>query len=138
MAITVRRPVSITHIVTEPLKQRLLDELRQTADAVDTRVQQIDFQTKRYIAEVQKSDVKRAMAIKEQVQTELRRHEALRSDLQERIEEIEALQVDDEYEHGQVESEVTVKEGDSITDVLGPAAIIVKDDVVIEFRGFQA
>lgn len=135
MPITIRRPVSITRIVTEEFKQGMLDELRQASDAVSTRVQQLEFQTKRYIAEVQKSDVKRAMAIREQVQAEMRRHETLRSNLGERIAEMEALKIDDEYEHGQVESEVTIREGDNLTEVLGPATIVVKDDVVTEIRG---
>jgi len=136
-SLTVRRPVGILRIVTEDFKTKLVADLKEAAESVEMRIQQIDFQTRGYIEQVQKSDIKRAMALKEQVAAEKRRHESVRGEILERLQEAEALELDSEYEQGHVESEVEIKEGDNITEVLGEAAIVVKDDVVIEIRGVK-
>ncbi|HOS93911.1 MAG TPA: YlqD family protein [Armatimonadota bacterium] len=136
-SLIVRRPVGILRIVTEDFKSKLIADLKEAAESVEMRIQQIDFQTRGYIEQVQKSDIKRAMALKEQVAAEKRRHESLRGEILERLQEAEALELDSEYEQGHVESEVEIKEGDNITEVLGDAAIVVKDDVVIEIRGVK-
>jgi len=129
--------VGILRIVTEDFKTKLVADLKEAAESVEMRIQQIDFQTRGYIEQVQKSDIKRAMALKEQVAAEKRRHESVRGEILERLQEAEALELDSEYEQGHVESEVEIKEGDNITEVLGEAAIVVKDDVVIEIRGVK-
>ncbi|HQK95662.1 MAG TPA: YlqD family protein [Armatimonadota bacterium] len=136
-SLIVRRPVGILRIVTEDFKSKLIADLKEAAESVEMRIQQIDFQTRGYIEQVQKSDIKRAMALKEQVAAEKRRHESLRGEILERLQEAEALELDSEYEQGHVESEIEIKEGDNITEVLGDAAIVVKDDVVIEIRGVK-
>lgn len=129
--------MGILRIVTEDFKTKLVADLKEAAESVEMRIQQIDFQTRGYIEQVQKSDIKRAMALKEQVAAEKRRHESVRGEILERLQEAEALELDSEYEQGHVESEVEIKEGDNITEVLGEAAIVVKDDVVIEIRGVK-
>lgn len=136
-SLIIRRPVGILRIVTEEFKSKLIADLKEAAESIEMRIQQIDFQTRGYIEQVQKSDIKRAMALKEQVAAEKRRHESVRGEILERLQEAEALELDSEYEQGHVESEVEIKEGDNITEVLGDAAIVVKDDVVIEIRGVK-
>ncbi len=136
--LVIKRPVSVVYIVTEQLKKEIREEIEQAIEQIDMRIQQIDFQTRRYILEVQKSDIRRAMGLKEQVEAEKQKHEEAKRELQERLQSIESMEIGSELPRGTLESEVEITEGDNLNEKLSGAAVVVKDGVVVEIRGGEA
>ncbi len=132
--ITIKRPVILKAIVTEKLKEELQAELQQAADQADIRIQQLEFTSKRYIQELQKTDIKQAMALRQQVQAEQQKNEQAKQQILERKRQIEELELDSEFVRGTLEGFVDVKEGDDLGKIMS-AEIVVKDDIIVEVRG---
>lgn len=135
--VTIKRSVILRSIVTDKLKQELQEELQNTLDEIDQRIRQIDFRTQPYITDLQRTNIQQAMAIRKQVETEKERQQQVRSVLQERQEQVKALENGDEVIRGTLESQVEIKEGDNVAEILGGVEIVTKDDIVIEIRQRQ-
>lgn len=133
--ITIKRPVILKAIVTEKLKEELKAELQQAADHADIRIQQLEFTSKRYIQELQKTDIKQAMALRQQVQAEQQKNEQTKQQILEKKRQIEELELDSEFVRGTLEGLVDVKEGDDLGKIMSGAEIVVKDDIIVEVRG---
>ena len=59
--VIIKRNVILRAIVTDQLKQQVSEELQEAADEVEQRVQQLEFQTKAYITDLQRADLQRAI-----------------------------------------------------------------------------
>ncbi len=101
---------------------------------MDQRVQQIDVSTKSYLAELQRTNLQQAINVRKQIEDEKQKHEGLKTVLQERKEQIKNLQDGQEIIRGALESFVTVKPGDNLTELLGGVEIVVRDDLVEDIR----
>ncbi len=132
--LTIKRPVLLKAIVTEKLKAELQAELQQAADQADIRIQQLEFTSKRYIQELQKTDIQQAMALRQQLQAEQQKNEQAKQQILERKRQIEELELDSEFVRGTLEGLVDVKEGDDLGKIMS-AEIVVKDDIIVEVRG---
>jgi hypothetical protein len=129
-----RRQVMLKAIVTEKLKDELKREVTDAIAQVEEGQQQLDVQSRRVMLELQRSDLNRAMAFRQQLEAEKRKQDDLKTELRERLQEYEALELGSEYVRGLLEGSVEVREGDNISDKMGKAEILVKDDVVIAIR----
>lgn len=129
-----RRQVVLKAIVTETLKDELRQEVTDAIAQVEDGQQQLDVQSRRVMLELQRSDLNRAMAFRQQLEAEKRKQDDLKTELRERLQEYEALQIGSEYVRGLLEGNVEIGEGDNITEKMGKAEIIVKDDIVIAIR----
>jgi hypothetical protein len=129
-----RRQVVLKAIVTEKLKDELKREVVDAIAQVEEGQQQLDAQSRRVMLELQRSDLNRAMAFRQQLEAEKRKQDDLKTELRERLQEYEALELGSEFVRGLIEGTVEVREGDNISDKMGKAEIIVKDDVVISIR----
>lgn len=129
-----RRQVVLKAIVTEKLKSELKQEVTDAIAQVEDGQQQLDVQSRRVMLELQRSDLNRAMAFRQQLEAEKRKQDDLKTELRERLQEYEALQIGSEYVRGLLEGNVEIGEGDNITEKMGKAEIIVKDDIVIAIR----
>jgi len=134
MSITIRRSVAVQAIVTEKLKEELKAELQEAVETTQHRIEQMDSQGRRFLADLQRTDLTQAMGARRQIEAERRRHEALLQDLRRQIEEAEKLELGAEYPRGNLESVVEVAEGDDLFKKLGASQIVIKDGVVIEVR----
>ena len=114
--LTVRRPVALQVIVTEEFKKELAEELQEAADAAGRRLEQIDYQARHLLAELQRQNLNQAMAARQQ------------------IEEVGKLELGAEFPRGTLEGVVDIKDGDNLFAKLGQTAIVVKDGVVVEIR----
>lgn len=132
--VLIKRNVILRAIVTDELKQQVSSELQAAADEVDQRVQQMDFQTKAYITDLQRADLQRAMAVRKQIEAEKQKQTELRDALLERKAQIAELENGQEVVRGTLESFVEVKEGDDLSVLLGGTEIVCKDEIVIEIR----
>ena len=134
-SLTIKRPVLLKTIVTEKLKEELTAELQEAADQADVKVQQLEFTSKRYIQELQKSNIQQAMALRQQVEAEQQKHQNVKQQLLEQQKQVQELALDSEFLRGTLEGNVDVKEGDDLSQIMGGAEIVAKDNIVIEVRG---
>ena len=133
-SITLKRSVTVQVIVTEGFKQELIAELREAAEATQRRIDQIEFQGRQVLADLQRTDLTQAMSVRRQIETEKRRHEALRQDVLRQLQEAEKLQLGDEFQQGALEGIVEVRAGDDLAKKLAGAEIVIKDGIIIEMR----
>jgi len=133
-SLTITRPVALRVIVTEQFKQEMETELQGAVDSVQRRIDQIDFQARRVLADLQRTDINQAMQVRQQIEAEKGRQESARNELLERMKEIKALEMGSEFARGTVEGVVEIKEGDNFYDKLTQTEIVVKDGIVVEIR----
>jgi hypothetical protein len=133
-SLVIKRPVQVTVITTESFKQDLLKELQESIGAVQSHIEQMEFQGRRALADLQRTNLNQAMALRQQLETEKRKYEDMKKELEQRIEEVTALEIGAEYPRGTLESEVEIKSGDNLFEKLSQAQVIIKDGIVQEIR----
>jgi len=134
MGITVRRSIGVTAIVTEQFKEELKAELQQAAEETQRRIDQMEIQSRRVLAGLQRTDLNQAMNARRQMEAERRRHDALKQDIERQIDEAGKLEIGSEYPRGTLEGVVEIDEGDDLVTKATGSQIIVKDGVVVEIR----
>ncbi|NIM07360.1 MAG: hypothetical protein GTN69_09770 [Armatimonadetes bacterium] len=134
ISLTIKRPVQVMVIVTEEFKKELSQELQEAADNTQRRIEQMEFQGRRYLADVQRADLNQAMAVRQQLEGEKRKLEQVKKEVQERLEEVSGLEPGSEYPRGALESIVEIKPGDNLLEKLNNAQVIIKDGIVQEIR----
>ncbi|UCH36585.1 MAG: YlqD family protein [Armatimonadota bacterium] len=132
--LTVMRPVALRVIVTEQFKQEMDKELQEAADSAQRRLDQIDFQARRVLADLQRADLNQAMQVRQQIEAEKGRQESVKKELLERAEEVRGLELGSEFPRGTIESMIEIKEGDNLYEKLTQAEIVIKDGIVTEIR----
>jgi len=132
--LTVKRSVAVHVIVTDEFKEELKTELRQAAQASQQRIDQLEFQSRRFLADLQRSDLTQAMGARRQIEAEKRRQDGIRRDIEEQLEQADKLEVGSEYPRGAIEGFVEIKEGDNLLQKLAESQIVVKDGVIVEIR----
>jgi F0F1-type ATP synthase membrane subunit b/b' len=120
--------------VTEDFKKELRQELQEAADATQRRIEQMDVQSRRFLADLQRTDLTQAMAARRQIEAERRRHEALKQDILRQIEETDKLDLGSEYPRGTLEGFVEVTVGDDLIKKISGSEIVIKDGVIVEIR----
>jgi hypothetical protein len=134
VGLSVRRSIEVVVIVTEQFKQELKAELQLAAEEAQRRIEQMEVQSRRLLADLQRTDITQAMSARRQVEAERRRGDAVKQDIQRQIEETDKLEIGSEYPRGTLEGVVEVNAGDNLIKKLTGAQVVVKDGVVIEVR----
>ena len=132
--LTLKRSVAVHVIVTDEFKEELKAELQQAAETAQQRVDQLEFQSRRFLADLQRNDMTQAMNARRQIEAEKRRQDGIRRDIGEQLEQADKLEVGSEYPRGAVEGFVEIKEGDNLLQKLSESQIVIKDGVVVEVR----
>jgi hypothetical protein len=130
----VTRAVTVRAIVTEQLKKELIEELQGMADETQRRIDQMDFEARRYLAELQRTNLTQAMAVRKQIEAEKSKQEGAKKDILERISDVEKLELGSEFPRMTLEGAVEIAQGDNLYDKLARAEILIKDGVVVEIR----
>ena len=133
-SVTVKRSIGVQVVVTEAFRDELKAELQSAADEAQRRVEQIELQSRRVLADLQRTDLTQAMNARRQIEAEVRRHEAVKQDILRQIEETEKLELGSEYSRGTLEGVVELTEGDDLLKKLSGSEVVVKDGVVVEVR----
>lgn len=131
----VKRPVTVVAIVTEQFKQQLITEIEESINQVETNIQALDTQARRYLLQLQTADLTQASAFRRQVDAEKAKQDGVKTELQGRLHEAQSVEIGSEFPRGTLESYIDLKVGDSLVDRLGRAEIVVTDDVITEIRG---
>ena len=132
--LTLKRSVAVHVIVTDEFKEELKAELQQAAETAQQRIDQLEFQSRRFLADLQRNDMTQAMNARRQIEAEKRRQDGIRRDIGEQLEQADKLEVGSEYPRGAVEGFVEIKEGDNLLQKLSESQIVIKDGVVVEVR----
>ncbi|HEX30745.1 YlqD family protein [Candidatus Poribacteria bacterium] len=134
MSLIVKRPVILKNIVTETFKKQLIEELSAAIKQIDMHLEQMEFQMRRTISELEKNDPRRARVAREEMMLERQRQEQIRHNLQKKLEEVSKLEIGSEFITGTYDAPVKIEVGDNIRQKLSQAEIIVKDGIVVGIR----
>jgi len=136
-SISLKRPVAIKAIVTETFKSNASNEIQQALQQLDLGLQQLEFQGKRAVADLEK---KPPMAgemenLRAGIEQERQRIMAQKNDFLQRLNMIAQLELNSEFLQATVENYVQVNVGDNLYEKLSNTEVILKDGVVVEVRG---
>ncbi|MNY22258.1 hypothetical protein D3C86_1558580 [compost metagenome] len=141
-SLNLRRQVIIKAIVTDTFKQQASAELQAALQNVDMNLQQLEFQGKRAIADLEKKNITPAgpmvqqqiEGIKQQIESERGQLMAAKNDMLQKLNMIGQLDIGSEFVQAQVDNFVDVAIGDNLYLKLSSPEVIVKDGVVVEIR----
>ncbi|NMB44889.1 MAG: hypothetical protein GX998_00585 [Firmicutes bacterium] len=131
--ITINRPVVWKSIVTDRLRRELSQELERAINRLDMEIQQLEFQAKRILPELERQNLKRAMEMRQQLEDEKQKRRETRERLGDQMQEVSNLPTGQEIARGTLESWVEVSVGDDISKILY-VELVTRDDEVIELR----
>ena len=132
--VQVKRSIAVLVIVTEKFREELQAELREAAETAQQRIDQMEFRSRRVLADLQRTDLTQAMTARRQFEAEKRRQEAIRQEILNDLEEAGKLELESEYPRGTLESTVELAEGDDLLEKLTGCQIVVKDGAIVEIR----
>ena len=139
-SIQLKRPVAIKAIVTEKFKSEATKEIQQALQNFDLALQQLEFQGKRALADIdkepqiaQKEEAKRQIGA--QIEQQRNQINAQKAELLQRLNMISQLDMDSEFLQATVDNYVEVKVGDNLYEKMSNTEVIVKDGVIVEIRG---
>lgn len=136
--ISVTRPIVWKAIVTDKFKAEMHQELERAKVRLDMEIQQLEFQAKRVLPDLERQNLRRAMAVRQELEDEKQKRVASIERLSDQIRELQELTNGEEIARGTLEGLAQVSIGDDITKILY-AEIVTKDDLVVELReGRQA
>lgn len=130
--VSLRRPLAYRVIVTEKFRQEMAEELQQAADQVQAQLEQLDFQSRRYLLELQKTNLSQAIATRDEIEKEKRKQQRIREEILNRKQQVAELPDGERFLRGTLEGMVEASVGDNLRSLLGSAEIVVKDDVIVE------
>lgn len=139
-SISLKRPVAIKAIVTEKFKEEATKEIQAALQNFDLGLQQLEFQGKKAISEMEKDpQVQDKAAARQNLEAQIaQQHQqinAQKAELLQRLNVISQLEMSSEFLQATVDNYVEVKVGDNLYDKLSNTEVIVKDGVVVEIRG---
>lgn len=136
-SISLRRQVTIVAIVTEQFRQQASAELQAALQQMDMEAQQLEFQGKRAMGDLEKRGASPAEleGLKGQIEENRQRLRAQKADLLGKLDMIGKMELGSEFVQGNVDNYVEVRVGDHLYAKLANPAVIVKDGIVQEIRG---
>lgn len=141
-SLNLRRQAIIKALVTDTFKQQASAELQAALQQIDMQMQQLEFQGKRAISDLEKKGISPAgpeltaqlNQLRAQIEEERQRLFAAKNDMMQKLTMIGQLEPGSEFVQGNVDNFVDVKLGDNLYAKLSSPEIIVKDGIVVEFR----
>lgn len=139
-AIKLKRPVAIKAIVTEKFKSEASKEIQQALQNFDLALQQLEFQGKRAMTDLDKNpDIPNKDQARQNLQMQIEQQRAQinsqKAELLQRLNMISQLDLNSEFLQATVDNYVDVKVGDNLYEKMSNTEVIVKDGIVVEIRG---
>lgn len=137
-----KRNVSVKVVVTPLWKNEMQEQLQRQVQAIDTQMQQLEFQGKRAIAEIEKQTIQPAgpqavqqiEGIKSQVNEQKIKMLDQKNRLLQQLSQVANVEVNSEVVQGNVESFFRVQQGDNLIQKM-QVEILLQDGVITEIRG---
>ena len=126
--------------MTEKFKTEATKEIQQALQNFDLGLQQLEFQGKRALTDVDKNpEIPNKEQARQNLQAQIEQQRAQingqKAELLQRLNMISQLEMDSEFMQATVDNYVDIKVGDNLYEKLSNTEVIVKDGVVIEIRG---
>lgn len=134
MTLILKRPVVVKHVVTDAFKQAALSEVATTLEQIARNLEQMEFQGRRMIAELERQAPTQAVQMREELKRERQRQEGLREELLAKQAQINALELDSVFVSGTYEAPVQLSVGERFGMKMRQAEVLVKDDIIVEIR----
>lgn len=131
--VTINRPVVWKAVVTDQLRDELGQELERAINRLDMEIQQLEFQAKRVLPDLERQNLKRAMDMRQQIEDEKQKRRQARERLSEQMQDVASLTIGEEIARGTLEGLAEVSVGDDLRRLLY-AEIVTKDGIVVELR----
>lgn len=129
-SITIKVPVTIKAVLTEKLKERMIEDFAKVADQMDLEIKQINIDRQRELENHPEQGAEIARFFGNEIsQRQRRREEAIV-----RRETLEKLAIGAEITQGTLERQVELKIGDDFREVMN-VEVLVKDDKIVAIRG---
>lgn len=133
MSTLVKCNVLVKVIMTEEFRRRTLQEMEELLEKVREAQERTDFQSRIYLADLQKVDLQKAAAFRRQWEEEREEREAFRREMTERMERLRTIPEGEEFVFTTLEAYVEAKENEPFP-IFFPPQIIVKDGKIVEIR----
>ncbi len=133
-SLNLRRQVLIKAIVTDQFKAQATAELQSALSQVDEQFQQLEFQAKRALQDLEKKAPDQVPMLRGQIEEDRGRLLSAKNDLLGKLNVIGQLELNQEFVQGNVDNFVDVAVGDNLYAKLAAPEIVVKDGVVVEIR----
>lgn len=136
-SINVKRQVVVKAIVTEVFKTNASNEIQQNLQQIDTSLQQLEFQGKRALTDMEKQKAKpeEVENVKMQIEQEKQRLLAGKQELLQRLNSIAQLELNTHFAQGTLDNYIELNVGDNLYEKMSNSEVIIKDGVVVEIRG---
>lgn len=131
--LTVKRPVLVKVKVTEDFKKNMAQEIQDAIKKLDSELQQLEFQAKRMIAELEKKNPTGITAAKQHCDNEKQKRIKAKYNLTEQLKNISKVAIGSEVVQGSIESVTDISVGDDWNDIMG-MEIVVCDNKIIDIR----
>ena len=142
-SLLLKRNVIVKAIVTETFKQKTNEQVQKQVQALDTQMQQLEFQGKRAIAEIEKKTTqpagpettKQTDAITAQVNAQKTKILNQKNVLLQQLNQVSAMELGQEVNlQTNVESYCRVAPGDNFGQKMR-VEVVLEDDIIKEIRG---
>ena len=94
----------------------------------------MEFQSRRYLLELQKTNLSQAMAVRDEIEKEKRKQQRVKEEILNRKKQVAELPDGERFLRGTLEGFVEASVGENLRDLLGGAEIVVKDDIIVEIK----
>lgn len=120
-SISLKRQVAVKAIVTDTFKTNASNEIQQSLQQLDLNLQQLDFQGKRAVSDLEKQKPEPGAIenLKGQIEQERQRLLINKQELLQRLNLIAQLEMNSEFLQGTLENYVEVKVGDNLSEKPG-------------------
>lgn len=137
-----KRNIPIKVLVTATWKAEMQEALQRQVTAIDSQMQQLEFQGKRAIAEIEKQTInpigpqakQQIESIKTQVNDEKIKLLEQKNQLLQQLSQLGSVELNQEVIQGNVESFFRVQQGDNLIQKMR-VEILLEDGVIKEIRG---
>jgi len=130
----IKRKVAVKVIVTDGFKQEVLARLRQALKKVEQSQQQLEYDGRKYLSELEGKDPAQAEAFRRKLDRQKRKQEEIRARLAAELADAEQLELGTEYPQGTLEGLAEINVGDNLSEKLQAAELVLKDGLVVEIR----
>lgn len=131
--ITLIRPVTIAIKVTEDYRAKVVQGIQKAISDLDTKLQQLDFQYRRMMLDLEKRNPGGILAAKQSFEKEQTLSKESKQKLLERLKEIGNWSMGQEIIQGQMDSLVKLEVGDNWSGKM-KAEVILEDGILVEIR----
>jgi len=129
-SIIIKRPVIVKVKVTELFKNRMAAEIQEAVKKLEAELQQLEFQSKRMIAELEKRNPAGIPAAKQHLEQEMQKRLQGRQKLTDQLKSIGKMAIGSEVVQGTLESTSELKVGDDWNEIMGVEVLVCDDRVI--------